>query len=78
MAVTHEELASFHVFAEQMLAHGGAASIEELARAWQSVRERADVNAALQEATADLEAGRHRPADHGSRDIRQKYNLPAR
>jgi hypothetical protein len=76
MPVTREELEGFRRFAEQRLGNGGADSIASLADEWQVERERHLVNEALCEATADLDAGRHLPADEVSRAIRQKHNLP--
>lgn len=39
-------------------------------------RQREEVNEALREATAELKAGRFRPAVDVSHDMRRKYNLP--
>lgn len=76
MSVTLTELESFHQFAQQKLADGGAESLAELAREWQAAREREEVHEALREATEDLHAGRFRPAADVSRDLRRKFNLP--
>jgi hypothetical protein len=76
MSVTRQELESFQRFAEKKLGNGGAESISDLALQWQIEREREEVHEALREATEDLRAGRYRPAEDVSRDIRRKYNLP--
>jgi predicted transcriptional regulator len=44
---------------------------------WESVRDRDDINAAIREGLADIEAGRHRPADEVMRELRQKHNIPS-
>lgn len=76
MPVTLTELESFHQFAQQKLRNGGAESVEELLHIWREAQEREEVHEALREATEDLRAGRFRPADDVTRDLRLKYNLP--
>ena len=76
MPVTLSELESFHQFAQQKLRNGGAESVEELMHTWRLAQEREEVHAALREATEDLRAGRYRPAEDVTRDLRRKYNLP--
>jgi hypothetical protein len=76
MSVTVAQLEDFHRFAQAKLDNGGAETIAQLAQEWQVARERQEVNEALREATADLKAGRFRPAADVSRDMRRKFNLP--
>jgi hypothetical protein len=76
MSISLEQLESFHRFAQQKLQTGEAESIAELARQWEIVREREEVNEAIREGLEDLKAGRYRPAADVSRDMRRKYNLP--
>jgi predicted transcriptional regulator len=76
MSVTPDQLNDFHQFALGRLTSGEAASIPALAHQWQVARERDEVNAALAEAMEDIQAGRYRPAEDVSRDLRKKFNLP--
>jgi hypothetical protein len=75
MSLSLEQLDSFHRFAQQKLQAGGAESIAELARQWEIVRERDEVNQAIREGLEDVNAGRYRPAADVSRDMRRKYNV---
>ncbi len=78
MAVTQQELDRFHEFATHVIQNGDKdLSLDELIARWRALREREDVNLALREAIADLKAGRARPAEDVSNDLRKKYRLPA-
>ncbi|HEY4232172.1 MAG TPA: hypothetical protein VGM76_01985 [Lacipirellulaceae bacterium] len=41
-----------------------------------SPQEQVDIDEAIRVGLADLAAGRYRPAEKVSRDMRRKYNLP--
>lgn len=76
MSVSLDQLDDFHRFAVHLVQRGDADSIAELARQWEAAREREAVNAALREAMEDLKAGRYRPAEEVTRELRRKYDLP--
>jgi predicted transcriptional regulator len=79
MSIVHDQLAGFQQFAEEKLRHGEVESLEELFDLWglehPTSDEEADVHAAIQEGLADLKAGRYRPADEVSAEIRAKYGF---
>lgn len=76
MSVSLDQLDDFHRFALDHLQSSDAESIAELARQWEAAREREEIKEALAEAREDIKAGRYRPAEDVSRDMRRKYNLP--
>lgn len=76
MAVTQEELDSFHRFASERLNHGSELSFDDLVIEWESIRDREEINTAIREGLADIDAGRHRPADEAMEELRQKYGIP--
>ena len=76
MSVSLDQLDDFHRFAMHHLRSGDAESIAELARQWEAARETEEIKEALAEAMEDIKAGRYRPAEDVSRDMRKKYNLP--
>lgn len=80
MSIAHDELESFHQFAEQRLKSGGPQSLDELFDLWRiehpSDEEQADVHAAIREGLDDIEAGRFRPAADVMTELRAKYNVP--
>jgi hypothetical protein len=76
VSVSLDQLDDFHRFALQQVQIGDAESIAELARQWDAARERKEIEAALDEAMEDIKAGRYRPAEDVSRDMRKKYSLP--
>ena len=76
MVVTKEELDKFHDFANQRIANGGAdLTLDDLVIEWDSVCNRDEINAAIREGIADVDAGRTRPADEVTEELRQKYNI---
>jgi len=77
MAVTRQELDSFHRFAAERLDNGDSElTIDDLVIEWDSSRNRDEINAAISEGLADVEAGRHRPAEEVTEELRQKYDIP--
>ena len=77
MAVTQDQLDDFHRFASEKLNNGGAnLSWDELFILWQSEHERDEINAAIREGLADVEAGRHQPAREAMEDIRKEFGFP--
>ena len=76
MPVTKEELDHFHQFAEQAIrCSDSEVSWDELFIQWQSARERSDVNEAIREGLADVEAGRYRPAAEVMEEIRKDFGF---
>lgn len=77
MAVTQDQLDDFHRFASDKLANGGAdLSWDELFILWQSEYERDEVDAAIREGLADVEAGRVQPANEAMEEIRKEFDFP--
>ncbi len=81
MAVTQDQIDSFHRFASDRIANGGAdLSFQEIVSLWKldnpSDEERAEVIAAINEGVKDIESGNHRPADEFMDEMRRKYNIP--
>ena len=77
MAVTKEELQSFHDFACKQVERGNHdLSIDELLMQWLDTRERADINAVIRQGLDDIDAGGGRPARAVMDELRQKYHPP--
>ena len=77
MAVTQDELDSFHRFATERLRKSvEELTIDDLVIEWDSVRNREEINAAIREGLADIDAGRTRPADQVTEELRRKHNIP--
>ena len=77
MAVTQGELDSFHRFATGRLRESEREfTIDDLVIEWDSVRNREQINAAIREGLADIEAGRTRPAGQVTEELRRKHNIP--
>jgi hypothetical protein len=76
MAVTQDELDSFHRFATGRLTAGAAdLTIDDLVIEWDSQRNRGEINAAIREGLADIDAGRTRPACQVTEELRKKHNI---
>jgi len=76
MAVTQGELNSFHRFATERLRTSEAElTIDDLVIEWDSMRNREQINAAIREGLADIDAGRTRPADQVTEELRRKHNI---
>ncbi len=77
MAITQDQLDSFHRFATERLSKGEVeVSIDDLVIEWDSMRNREQINAAIHEGLADIDAGRTRPADEVTEELRKKHNIP--
>jgi hypothetical protein len=77
MATTREELESFQRFASQRLAGAGSEpSLDELLLEWADDRDRLQIKAAIRRGLADIEAGRHQPADVVMEKIRVEFGFP--
>lgn len=75
MTVTKNDIQSFHQFADDKLANGGVGSLHKLVTEWE---ERQEVNAAIREGIADVEAGRTEPFFESQNRFREERNLPPR
>lgn len=79
MSIVHDEFAGFQHFAEEKLRRGDVESLDELFDLWRiehpTTDEQADVHAAIREGLDDLNAGRHRPADEVTAELRAKYGV---
>ncbi len=72
------ELNSFHQFAQDSLrTRDEDVSLEKLLEIWRAKTERDEVNAAIREGLADIEAGRYRPAAEVMEEFRQKHGIPS-
>lgn len=76
MAVTQQDLDGFYAFATGRL-HTAREdlSFDDLVIEWESLRDRDDINAAIREGLADVEAGRYRSADEVMEGLRKKHGL---
>jgi hypothetical protein len=79
MSIVHDELAGFQHFAEQKIRGGDVESLDELFDLWRlehpTPDEQADVHAAIRQGLDDIQAGRYRPADEVTTQIRAKYGV---
>lgn len=75
MPVTKNDIQSFHQFADDKLANGGAGSLHELVTEWE---ERQEVNTAIRKGIADVEVGRTEPFFESQDRFREERNLPPR
>jgi hypothetical protein len=77
MANTREELESFHEYAARRLKEGESEpSLDELLMEWADCRDRATIDEAIRRGLADVDAGRHEPADQAMERIRQEFGFP--
>lgn len=77
MNVTSQEIDGFASFAHETIAKTSEEmSFDDLVILWQSLRDRDEINAAIREGIADIDAGRHRPADEVFADLVKKHQLP--
>lgn len=53
-------------------------TLAELAIKWQAVRERKEVNSAIRDSLADIDAGRSEPFFDAQDSFRRDRNLPSR
>lgn len=78
MAVTQDEIQAFTEFATARVNNGGAESMAHLFRDWLSAGERADVDQAIRESLADIDAGRTEPFFEEADEFRRSRSLPPR
>lgn len=75
MSISLDQLNDFQQFAVPHVRAGDVDSLAELARQWEAAREREEVKLALAEAMEDIQAGRYRPAEDVSAELRAKYGF---
>ena len=77
MSVTQHDLDAFHRFATDRLRRSEEElTIDDLVIEWDSMRNREQINAAIREGLADIDAGRTRPVDQVTEELRRKHDLP--
>ena len=76
MSTTLQELNSFHQFAlESLRGRSEQIPLEQLLETWRATKEREEVNAAIREGLAHIEAGRLRPAAEDKEEFRKKHGI---
>lgn len=75
MSVTKDDIQDFNRFVDEKLANGGADSLRQLVTEWE---ERQQVNAAIRQGIADIDAGRTEPFFESQDRFRQERGLPPR
>lgn len=78
MSITQQDVIEFHEYALARVSNGGADSMVELFRDWLAKQEQEDVNEAIREGIADIEAGRTRSFWESQDDFRRERGLPPR
>ena len=78
MSTALQELNNFHQFAlDSLRIRDEYVSLESLLEIWRAQKEREEVNAAIREGLADIEAGRYRPAAEVMEEFRKKHGIPS-
>lgn len=76
MSITIAELDDFHSFAtEKIRVDQTGFTLDDLVMEWDSLQNREEVNEAIREGLADIEAGRTELASDVSHELRDKYQL---
>jgi hypothetical protein len=76
MSSVRDELDSFHQFAALRLASGDPApSLDDLFLQWCAQRDKDEINQAVRQGLADVEAGRHQPADQVMESLRKEFGF---
>lgn len=78
MPVTQSDIQAFADYATARVNNGGVESMPQLFRDWLAARERAEVNAAIREGLADIDAGRTQPFFEEAEEFRRQRSLPPR
>ena len=78
MAVTNEELESFHHFVSEQINNGGTDSLEECLQLWRNAREEAETIASVQRSLDDVDAGRYQTLEEVDSEIRSEFGFPPR
>jgi hypothetical protein len=75
MFVTRNERDEFHRFASARLNGTSSPTWDDLLIAWESDRDREEINVAIRRGLEDVEAGRHRPAKEVMDELRRKHRI---
>jgi hypothetical protein len=78
MPTTMDQLDSFHGFARRAISVDQDLSLEECLHRWRSAQARAETNAALCEAIAEMESGLGQSVDEAIEDIRRDLGLASK
>jgi len=79
MAISLQDIDSFHDFAAEQLANGGQEeSLENLLSRWRSQQEEAETLASVQRGIEDADAGRVQSLQEVDATIRSKLGFPAK
>jgi len=77
MAITQEQLDSFHRFASEKVSNGSPEiSLEDLVSEWRTASERNEINGRIRRGLAGIEAGHGRSADEVLKDLREGLDIP--
>jgi predicted transcriptional regulator len=77
MSSIRDDLDSFNQFAAARLAADhGASSLDDLFMEWQDRRDRSEINQAIRQGLADVDAGRYESADQAMNSIRAEFGYP--
>ncbi len=69
------ELDAFYAFGRQRIRQGEVASLDELLIDWDSHRGCSEINAAIREGIADVDAGRTQPLHEALKAVRERNGL---
>ncbi|MCH8042744.1 MAG: hypothetical protein IID44_03405 [Planctomycetes bacterium] len=75
MSVTKDDIQDVNRFVDEKLVNGGAESLRQLVTEWE---ERQEVNAAIRQGIADIDADRTEPFFESQDRFRQERGLPPR
>lgn len=76
MPATTHDLELFHQFALERVQSGGAAlELDELVMLWYDAAEREEINAAIRQGLAEIDAGLGRPAADVMAELSRKHGL---
>lgn len=67
------DLDAFYAFGRDKLAADNAVTLEDLFLEWDTASQREEINAAIREGIADVDAGRTRPAAEVIADLERKF-----
>lgn len=76
MPVTAEQLDAFHKFGNDQLSNGRAdLTWDELFVLWESSQNPDDIDAAIRQGVADVDAGRFEPISEALTDLRSEFGI---
>jgi len=76
MSSIREDLNSFRRFVTERLAGGEpTASLDDLFMLWHDSHSRDEINQAIRQGLADVDAGRHKPASESLDSVRSRFGI---